>query len=220
MFYTRVYIQLSSIFNLLEEIGTIILSLIPQILISTLAILLGYIFVKVTRKNIENRMKDQRLGEHLSHTLVTLILWGTILIVSSIILFQSGLNLAAITGFMSVIGGTILGFAAINTLGNAISGFIIMISRPFSVGDRILFNGRYFDVITINLIYTRLRTLDLVYVSVPNQELLRKEIDNYGKKNIIRQSVSVTAGYTEPRKQVTKVLNFCQVVFIGRKRMI
>ena len=81
-----------------------------------------------------------------------------------------------------------------------------MISRPFRVGDRILYNGRFFDVITINLIYTRLRTLDLVYVSVPNQELLKNELDNYGKKNILRQSVKVTAGYDESREKVERVL--------------
>lgn len=205
MFYNGVN-QLSSITNLLEEIGAVILSVLPQILISAVSILLGYFFIRITRKNIEDRMKDQKLGEHLSYTLITLIRWATILIVSSIILFQFGLNLAAITGFLSVVGGTIIGFAAINTLGNAIAGFIIMISRPFRVGDRILFNGRYFDVITINLIYTKLRTLDLVYVSVPNQELLRKELDNYGKKNIIRQSVTVTAGYDEPRTRVSNTL--------------
>jgi predicted flap endonuclease-1-like 5' DNA nuclease len=151
-------------------------------------------------------MKTQRLGEHLSHTLITLIQWGTILIVSSIILFQFGLNLAAITGFLSVVGGTVIGFAAINTLGNAIAGFIIMISRPFKVGDRIYFKGRFFDVILINLIYTKLRTLDLVYVSVPNQELIKTELDNYGKKNIIRQSVSITAGYDVDRRHVENTL--------------
>ena len=192
--------------NFLEELGSIILSVLPQVIVSFTAIIAGYFFITVSRRTIENRMKNQRLGEHLSYTLITLIRWITILLVISLILFQFGLNLAAITGFISIIGGTIIGFAAVNTLGNAIAGFIIMISRPFRVGDRILYNGRFFDVITINLIYTRLRTLDLVYVSVPNQELLKNELDNYGKKNILRQSVKVTAGYDESREKVERVL--------------
>jgi small-conductance mechanosensitive channel len=206
MFYNGVTVQLNSITSFLEKLGAIIISVLPQIFISTIAIVIGFFFIRLTRKTIENRMKDQRLGEHLSYTLIKLIQWATILIVTSIILFQFGLNLAAITGFLSVIGGTIIGFAAVNTLGNAIAGFIIMISRPFKVGDRIYFNGRFSDVITINLIYTKLRTLDLVYVSVPNQELIRKELDNYGKKNIIRQSITVTADYVEPRNRITDIL--------------
>lgn len=206
MLSNKIQLTLASIYGFLEDLGTYVLSVLPQFLISTLAIILGYLFIRIVRKNIENRMKDQRLGEHLSHTLITLIQWGTILIVTSIILFQFGLNIAAITGFISVVGGTIIGFAAINTLGNAIAGFIIMISRPFRVGDRIFFKGRFSDVISINLIYTKIRTLDLVYVSVPNQELLKTELDNYGKKNIIRQSIEVTAGYDVDRKHVRNTL--------------
>lgn len=206
MLYTKIVFQLSVFTNFLEELGDIILSILPQIIISVSFIIVGYIFLTVSRRAIENQMRDQKLGEHLSYTLITLIRWGTILLVTSLILLQFGLNLAAITGVISIIGGTVIGFAAVNTLGNAIAGFIIMISRPFRVGDRILFNGRFFDVITINLIYTKLRTLDLVYVSVPNQELLKKELDNYGKKNILRQSLTVTAGYNESRNKVERVL--------------
>jgi small-conductance mechanosensitive channel len=201
-----VHLTLASIFGFLEDLGTYVLSVLPQFLISILAIILGYIFIRMVKNNIENRMKDQRLGEHLSHTLIKLIQWGTTLIVLTIILFQFGLNIAAITGFISVVGGTIIGFAAINTLGNAIAGFIIMISRPFRVGDRVLFKGRFYDVITINLIYSKLRTLDLVYVSVPNQELLKTELDNYGKKNIIRQRINITVGYDVDRRHVRNIL--------------
>jgi small-conductance mechanosensitive channel len=206
MIFNKVNLTWDSIYNIIEEIGAFVLSVLPQFLISILAIIIGFTFIRIVKNNIENRMKDQRLGEHLSHTLITLIRFGTILIVLSIILFQFGLNLAAITGFISVVGGTIIGFAAINTLGNAIAGFIIMISRPFRVGDRVFFKERFYDVITINLIYSKLRTLDLVYVSVPNQELLKTELDNYGKKNIIRQSIIVTAGYDEDRSFVTDTL--------------
>ncbi|MHA1286718.1 MAG: mechanosensitive ion channel family protein [Candidatus Thorarchaeota archaeon] len=112
--------------------------------------------------------------------------------------------MTVVTGFLSVVGGTILGFAAINTLGNAIAGFIVILSRPFMVGDRIYFQGKFSDVISIGIIYTKMRTLDLVYVSVPNQELLKSDIENYGKKRIVRRSVSITAGYEHDIEYVKK----------------
>ena len=115
-------IGLSSILMILEEIGTSILSLLPQVLISLLAIITGYLFIRFIKNTIDNRMKEQRLGEHLAFSLITLIRWMVILIVASIVLYQFGFNLAAITGFISVIGGTVIGFAAINTLGNSIAG--------------------------------------------------------------------------------------------------
>jgi small-conductance mechanosensitive channel len=89
--------------------------------------------------------------------------------------------LGAISGVLTLLGGTILGFAAINTIGNAIAGFIVMTSRPFRIGDRILFKGQFADVIAIELIYTKIETLDKVLVSVPNQEMLKTEIENLGR---------------------------------------
>ena len=97
-------------------------------------------------------------------------------------------------------------FAAMNTIGNAIAGIIVMTTRPFKVGDRIFFNGQFADVETIDLIYTRMRTLDNVLVSVPNQELPKSEIDNYGKKRIGRRGCSITAGYELAAEQIGKAL--------------
>jgi len=49
-------------------------------------------------------------------------------------------------------------------------------------------------------------TLDNVLVSVPNQELLKTEIDNYGKKRIIRRSCTVTPGFEYDSAIVEKAL--------------
>ena len=69
-------------------------------------------------------------------------------------------GIALITTMFTIIGGTILGFAAMNTLGNMIAGIIIMVSKPFNVGDRIIFKQKLADVIDIKLVYTELKDLD------------------------------------------------------------
>jgi len=173
---------------------------------SIIAVILGYLLQRVITGQIDKRMQNQRLGEHLAHTLILLIRIFTALIVLASILIIFKVDVAAVTGFISVVGGTILGFAAINTLGNAIAGFIVIMSRPFRVGDRIFFQGKFSDVISIGVIYTKLRTLDLVFVSVPNQELLKSDIENYGKMRIVRRRVSMTAGYEHDNLFVKKVL--------------
>jgi small-conductance mechanosensitive channel len=126
--------------------------------------------------------------------------------VFSVILAQFGVTLGEVTGLLTVLGGTIIGFAAINTLGNMIAGLIVMTSRPFKVGDRIFFNGQFADIEAIELIYTKMRTLDNVLVSIPNQELLKAEIDNYGKKTVVRRGCSITAGYELASEQVENAL--------------
>lgn len=88
----------------------------------------------------------------------------------SVVIAQFGIDIGVIVGFLALPEGTILGFAAMNTIGNAIAGIVAMISRPFKIGDRICFNGIFADAIAIDLIYTRMKTLDNVLVSIPNQE--------------------------------------------------
>jgi len=82
----------------------------------------------------------------------------------------------------------------------------VMSSRPFVVGDRIFFNNQFADVVAIDLIYTKMVTLDNVLVSIPNQELLKAEIDNYGKKRVIRRHCAITPGFEYNNADVEKVL--------------
>ena len=116
------------------------------------------------------------------------------------------MEIGVISRILTIFGGTIIGFAAINTIGNAIAGLIAMTSRPFKVGDRIFFNGQFTDITSIELIYTKMMTLDNVLVSVPNQELLKAEIDNYGRKNVVRRHCVVTLGFEYESADVEKAL--------------
>ena len=181
-----------------SNLGRIVFSIVVTIIIFALYKLL-------TRQVL--RLKDQRkLEENIAFTLKRVFQWIAGLAIIAVIIAQFGIEIGIIAGLLALAGGTIIGFAAMNTIGNAIAGIIVMTSRPFKIGDRIFFNGKFADVIAIDLIYTRMKTLDNVLVSVPNQELLRSEIDNYGKKTNVRRSCSITAGYELDSKDVEKAL--------------
>jgi small conductance mechanosensitive channel len=190
----------------IEVIGQWIIDNLPKLVFSGIAIIIGYIFQFTTTNRISVLREEGRINEHLANTLGKIIKWGTNLVVISLILVEFGVTFAMISGFMTLLGGTIVGFAAINTIGNVIAGLIIMASKPFRVGDRVFFNGRYSDVLSIDLIYTKLLTMDYVLVSVPNQNILKSEIENYGKRRIVRLRTVITAGYKHKPSFVKEVL--------------
>jgi small-conductance mechanosensitive channel len=173
---------------------------------SFLTIIVGYIVIKLVAREIKSLRSQNRLEQHAAYTLNRILKWVIFVAVLSIILAQFGITLGEVSGLLTVLGGTIIGFAAINTLGNTIAGLIVMTSRPFKVGDRIFFNGQFADVEAIELIYTKMRTLDNVLVSIPNQELLKAEIDNYGKKSVVRRGCSITPGYEVASEQAETAL--------------
>lgn len=183
-----------------------VLSNLDKILFSVIVVIVGYLLYRFIAREITTLKNRKRLEEHLAYTLNRVVKWVVVLVVLSAILVVFGVTLGVVSGLLTILGGTIIGFAAINTIGNAIAGLIVMISRPFSVGDRIFFNGQFSDVVAIELIYTKMLTLDNVLVSVPNQELLKAEIDNFGKKKVVRRHVTVTCGFEYDSRDVEKAL--------------
>ncbi|TRO55071.1 mechanosensitive ion channel [Candidatus Bathyarchaeota archaeon] len=176
------------------------------ILFSIIGVLVVYVFYKVISKEITKLQERQKLEENIAVNLNRVFKWLFGLITIGLVVAQFGFDVGFVAGFMALAGGTILGFASMNTIGNAIAGIIVMVSKPFRIGDRILFNKQFADIIAIDLIYTRMKTLDNVMISVPNQQLLTSEIENYGRKNVVRRNCSVTAGYEVVSEQVEKAL--------------
>jgi small-conductance mechanosensitive channel len=192
--------------SLLEDFIGWISPNLDRIVFSAVAIIIVFVAYKLLTRKITSLKEQRKLEENIAFTLRRVFQWIAGLAIIVVIIAQFGIEVGVIAGLLALAGGTIMGFAAMNTIGNAIAGIIVMTSRPFRIGDRIYFNNQFADVVAVDLIYTRMRTLDNVLVSVPNQELLRSEIDNYGKKTNVRRSCAITAGYELDSKNVETAL--------------
>jgi small-conductance mechanosensitive channel len=195
-----------SLLDYIDALGDWVLANLDKLVFSAVTIVAVYVVYRIAAREIRSLRARERLEEHLAYTLIRIAKWGSAVVIFSAVLAQWGIEIGVISGILTIFGGTIIGFAAINTIGNAIAGLIVMTSRPFKVGDRIFFNGQFADITSIELIYTKMMTLDNVLVSVPNQELLKAEIDNYGKKNVVRRYCTVTPGFEYASADVEKVL--------------
>jgi len=82
---------------------------------------------------------------------------------------------------IALIGGTIavsIGFAIKDLVASFIAGIMIMIDRPFQVGDRVSFGGEYGDITAIGLRSVRMQTLDDNTVTIPNNKFLNDMTSN------------------------------------------
>lgn len=83
------------------------------------------------------------------------------------------------------VAGIAIGFAAKDTLSNLIAGILLIIDRPFEVGDRIEVwsapksSATWGDVIDIGLRATKIRTTDNIVIIIPNNEIMMRDIVNY-----------------------------------------
>ncbi|UCH38207.1 MAG: mechanosensitive ion channel [Candidatus Bathyarchaeota archaeon] len=101
-----------------------------------------------------------------------------------------------LVGGLGISAGTIIGFASSDTIGNAIAGFIILFSRPFTVGHRIRMGDHLGEVQKISLVYTTLTTPNLEEINIPNRRVLNAEIVNFGRLRSIRIALTCTIDYS------------------------
>jgi len=81
--------------------------------------------------------------------------------------------------------GVAIGFAAKDTLSNLIAGILLIIDRPFEIGDRIEVwsapsgSASWGDVMDIGLRATKIKTTDNIIIVIPNNEIMKRDIVNY-----------------------------------------
>jgi small-conductance mechanosensitive channel len=98
----------------------------------------------------------------------------------TILLSHFGINVTAFAAALGL-GGLAISLAARDTIADAIAGFIILVDRPFRIGDRIEIEqlGTWGDVVDIGLRTTRIRTRDNRMVIVPNSIIGSNQVINY-----------------------------------------
>ncbi len=95
-----------------------------------------------------------------------------------------GIQIAPLLAGAGVVG-LALSLAAKDTLSNLIAGVLLIMDRPFQVGDRIELwsapreTGTWGDVVEIGLRATKIRNPDNLVIVVPNNEIMRRDIINY-----------------------------------------
>ena len=103
-----------------------------------------------------------------------------VLVALTIFLSRLGINVTAFAAALGL-GGLAISLAAKDTIADAIAGFIILVDRPFRIGDRIEIQGidTWGDVVDIGLRTTRIRTRDNRMVIVPNSSIGANQVINY-----------------------------------------
>jgi small-conductance mechanosensitive channel len=125
---------------------------------------------------------------------------------------------------LTLIGGTAavaIGFAMKDIVASFIAGIIIIMDRPFQVGDRVSFDGFYGDITAIGLRSVRLQTLDDNTITIPNSKFLSDitSSGNYGALDmqvVIDFHVGVDQDLERARTIVTEAALSSRYVYLAK----
>ena len=176
-----------------------------KILTALAVLIIGNKLIKITKKWIKKSPKLDRMDMGV-RTFFSSFLGITL----HIILFISIAMMLGIpvTSFITVLAscGVAIGLALQGALGNLAGGIMILIFKPFKVGDYISTDLNSGTVSNITIMYTVLKTPDNKVITIPNGTLTNSVVENYSASENRRVDLSFATAYDCDIDKVKAVL--------------
>ena len=113
-----------------------------------------------------------------------------------------------VNSLVTVLGviGVALSLSLQGSLSNLAGGIMVMVSRPFAVGDYVEAGGVAGTVSEIGLVYTKLKTIDNKIIFIPNGEISGEKIVNYNRQEQRRVDLTFTVSYDADPERVKEIM--------------
>lgn len=131
--------------------------------------------------------------------------WGLVLFGMTLALDELGFKLRVLLGAAGVFS-VAAGFASQTTLSNLISGFFLFGERPFQLGDLIEVDNVTGEVISIDMMATKLRTMDNRFVRIPNELIIKTKVINHTRFPLRRLELVVPIAHPEDFSRIRATL--------------
>ncbi len=179
-----------------EEIFDLVVKIGSKLLLALAVLIIGLIVIKWMTKGMIKLMKRSNLDETLIPFLKGIfnIIFKSLLVIS--VLGMIGIEM---TSFIALLGaaGLAIGLALQGTLQNFAGGVMILIFKPFKLGDYIEAQGYAGSVKEIQIFNTVLTTPDNSIVIIPNSPLSTNAMKNYSTMDTRRIDFSFGIGYED-----------------------
>ncbi len=173
-------------------------------IITAIAILIaGWVVGRFLDHRIEN---IRRLDGTLRTFFGNLVRYSVLAVSIVTIIGLFGIPMASLLAVMGA-AGLAIGLALQGTLSNVASGVMLLILRPFNVGDYITFGGTGGTVKSLSLFGTELSAADNVYIFAPNSSIWGQSITNYSRNLLRRQDILTGISYDDDIGKAFEIIN-------------
>lgn len=181
------------------------MGIVKKIVIALLIWIIGKKLMKLILRFVGKAFERSHIDVSISKFLLSLIKF--ILYAILIITIISALGIET-TSLITIIGslGLTVGLSLQGSLSNFAGGVLILLFKPFKVGDYIVSGGNEGTVSMIDLLYTKLVTVDNRIITIPNGTLANSCITNVACEPERRVDLSIDVDYTTDLKKAKAIL--------------
>ena len=189
----------------LTYIKNLLVEYSPKVFYALALLVIGLIIIKLVINTSKKIMTKRGLDETLVKFLTNLLSWILKILLFVTVIAKLGV---ATTSFAAIIGaaGLAIGLALQGSLSNFAGGALIMIFKPFKVGDLIEAQGELGVVKEIQIFTTQINTPTNKLVIIPNGALSNGNITNYSAEGKLRVDLTIGVSYDADIKQTKDVL--------------
>lgn len=177
-----------------------------KILLALVILLIGSKIIKLLHHILSRSFTRMDMEVSLRKFLLSVIQAGAYCILGFVIAGQIGINSASIIALLGS-AGIAIGLAVQGSLSNFAGGVLILMMKPFKVGDYIVSKDGEGTVTTIGLVYTTLNTVDNKRVVIPNGNLANSPLTNVTAKEKRRVDITVGIGYTSDLRLAKDIIH-------------
>ncbi|MEX0995723.1 MAG: mechanosensitive ion channel domain-containing protein [Flavobacteriaceae bacterium] len=178
---------------------------LPSLIGALVILIVGLWIIKLIIKMLRKLLIKREVDLSLQKFLLNLLGWVLKFVLFVIVISQMGIQT---TSFIAVLGaaGLAVGLALQGSLSNFAGGVLIILFKPFKIGDFIEAQGESGTVKDISIFYTKVLTINNQLVIIPNGKLSNENIKNYTSEGKRRDVISFGISYDSDIKKAREVL--------------
>ena len=199
--------------NYVEQYANLIIAKVleysPQVISALLILFIGLYAIRIINRLIRKIMIKRNLDPTLSKFLADILLWALRILLFVTFIDKLGIGTSS---FVAILGamGLAVGLSLQGSLSNFAGGMLIILFKPFKVGDTIEAQGVLATVLEIQIFVTKLITSNNQTIFIPNGTLSNGTIINYSMQGSRRADLTISISYGTDLKKakeiITKVL--------------
>lgn len=193
--------MLVTVMEVIDHLGFLFFLFYFVMLISRIT---DFLFLVLVHKAVEKGDKERQQILPLIRDVLKVVIWSFGILSVLGVVFH--VNVAALVAGLGV-GGIAIAFAAKDSLENLMASFMVLLDKPFIIGDWIKVAGVEGNVEKVGFRSTRIRTFDKSLISVPNRKMIDGNLENLSERGTRRVLLTVGAVYGLSKNALEATIN-------------
>jgi len=189
----------------IERFGARFLDFLPNIISAILLLFIGLWLIKMIKKIVTRIFNSRNVELTLRNFLLGIISWTLKILLFITVISQLGVQTSSFVAMIAA-AGLAVGLALQGSLANFAGGVLIMLFKPFKVGDFIQAQGESGTIREVAIFYTKMITINNQLVILPNGKLSNDNIINFTSEGKRRDMLTIGISYDSDIKKAKEIL--------------